>query len=197
MREQEKEGERERERRRDRYRYIYIYIRIHTYRQKKHLCNSNSFAGQCHAKPAFSPGNRALFWSKLGHFRDFSLRKVVFYWQQASDWLWLETQEAAQHVQNVHGFRVRTPICQMVPISRAYPPSPRAFMPLGVLPRQHKDDNTLKQGYGTMLQPSLGTVMTQEELLLRCSSLEAAPSITFITWSTKALPACLPPKCAV
>ena len=36
------------------------------------------------------------------------------------DWLWLETQEARQNVQNVHIFQVRRPICQMVPISRAY-----------------------------------------------------------------------------
>ena len=40
---------------------------------------------------------------------------------RASEWLWLETQEAPQNGQNVHGFQVTTPICHIVPVSRAYP----------------------------------------------------------------------------
>ena len=39
---------------------------------------------------------------------------------RASEWLWLENQEAPQNGQNVHGFPVRTPICHIVPVSRAY-----------------------------------------------------------------------------
>ena len=38
----------------------------------------------------------------------------------ASEWLWLETEEAPQKGQNVHGFQVRTPMCHFVPVSRAY-----------------------------------------------------------------------------
>ena len=37
-----------------------------------------------------------------------------------SNWLWLETQENPQNGQNVCGFQVRTPICHIVPVSRAY-----------------------------------------------------------------------------
>ena len=45
---------------------------------------------------------------------------------RVSWWLWLETQKAPWNGQNVHGFRVRTPICHIVPVSRAYgyPPPP-------------------------------------------------------------------------
>ena len=39
---------------------------------------------------------------------------------RASAWLWLENQDAPQNGQNVHGFPVRTPICHIVPVSRAY-----------------------------------------------------------------------------
>ena len=39
---------------------------------------------------------------------------------RASEWLWPETEEAPQNGQNVHGFRVRTPICHIAPVSRAY-----------------------------------------------------------------------------
>ena len=41
---------------------------------------------------------------------------------KASKSLWLENQEAPQNGQNVHGFQVRTPICHIVPVSRAQPP---------------------------------------------------------------------------
>ena len=41
---------------------------------------------------------------------------------RASAWLWLKTQETPQNRQNVHRFQVRTPICHIVPVSRAYPP---------------------------------------------------------------------------
>ena len=43
---------------------------------------------------------------------------------RASEWIWLETQETPQNGQNVRGFQVRTPICHIVPVSRAYPPPP-------------------------------------------------------------------------
>ena len=39
---------------------------------------------------------------------------------RASEWLWLEMLEAPQNGQNVRGFQVRTPICHIVPVSRAY-----------------------------------------------------------------------------
>ena len=39
---------------------------------------------------------------------------------RASAWLWLKTQETPQNGQNVHRFQVRTPICHIVPVSRAY-----------------------------------------------------------------------------
>ena len=53
---------------------------------------------------------------------------------RVSEWLWLENQEAPQNGQNVHGFPVRTPICHIVPISRAYlyilhPDKPRPSHP--------------------------------------------------------------------
>ena len=38
----------------------------------------------------------------------------------ASEWLWLDMQETPENGQNVHGFQVRTPICHIVPVSRAY-----------------------------------------------------------------------------
>ena len=45
---------------------------------------------------------------------------------KASEWLWLEHQEAPQTGQNVHGLQVRTPIRHIVPVSRTYnPPSKR------------------------------------------------------------------------
>ena len=40
--------------------------------------------------------------------------------KRGSIWLWLETQERPQNGQNVHSFQVRTPICHIVPVSRAY-----------------------------------------------------------------------------
>ena len=40
---------------------------------------------------------------------------------RASEWLWLENTETPQNGQNVHRFPVRTPICHIVPVSRAYP----------------------------------------------------------------------------
>ena len=39
---------------------------------------------------------------------------------RASEWLCLEMQETSQNGRNVHGFQVRTPICHIVPVSRAY-----------------------------------------------------------------------------
>ena len=39
---------------------------------------------------------------------------------RASKRLWLETPKSTQNGQNVHGFQVRTPICRIVPVSRAY-----------------------------------------------------------------------------
>ena len=36
---------------------------------------------------------------------------------RASEWLWLETH---QNGQNVQGMQVRTPICHIVPVSRAH-----------------------------------------------------------------------------
>ena len=44
----------------------------------------------------------------------------IFGINRASGWLWLEIQETHQNGQNVHGFQVRTPICHIVPVSRAY-----------------------------------------------------------------------------
>ena len=44
---------------------------------------------------------------------------------RAFEWLCLRTQQTPQNDQNVHGFQVKTPICHIVPVSRAYPsPSP-------------------------------------------------------------------------
>ena len=37
---------------------------------------------------------------------------------RASEWLWLETEEAPQNGQNVHGFQVRTPICHCTCFTR-------------------------------------------------------------------------------
>ena len=37
-------------------------------------------------------------------------------------WLCLKTRQTPQNGQNVHSFQVRTPICHIVPVSRAYPP---------------------------------------------------------------------------
>ena len=37
-------------------------------------------------------------------------------------WLYLKTRQSPQNGQNVHRFQVRTPICHIVPVSRAYPP---------------------------------------------------------------------------
>ena len=39
---------------------------------------------------------------------------------RASERLWLATQETSQKGQNVLSFQVRTPICHIVPVSRAY-----------------------------------------------------------------------------
>ena len=97
---------------------------------------------------AFSQGNRVFFRSKMGHFRSFRTTKIrrdfrgvgrkmahsstchdtsrkclftgIYSINRASEWLWLETEEAPQNGQNVHGFQVRTPICHIVPVSRAY-----------------------------------------------------------------------------
>ena len=49
----------------------------------------------------------------------------IYSTNRASEWLWPETQETPRNGQNVHGFQVRTPICHIVPVSRAYTP-PRA-----------------------------------------------------------------------
>ena len=48
---------------------------------------------------------------------------------RVSVWLRLKTQETPQNGQNVHRFQVRTPICHIVPVSRAYPypPPPLGF----------------------------------------------------------------------
>ena len=45
---------------------------------------------------------------------------LEFIVNRAPDWLWLEMQETPQNGQNVPGFQVRTPICHIVPVSRAY-----------------------------------------------------------------------------
>ena len=47
---------------------------------------------------------------------------------RASAWLWLKTQETLQNGQNVHRFQVRTPICHIVPVSRAYVPPPLSLI---------------------------------------------------------------------
>ena len=47
-------------------------------------------------------------------------KDVYFHINRASEWLWLATQETPQKGQNVLGFPVRTPICHIVPVSRAY-----------------------------------------------------------------------------
>ena len=39
---------------------------------------------------------------------------------RASGWLWPENEETPENDQKVHGFQVRTPICHIVPVSRAY-----------------------------------------------------------------------------
>ena len=39
-------------------------------------------------------------------------------------WPYLKTRRTPQNGQNVHRFQVRTPICHIVPVSRAYPPPP-------------------------------------------------------------------------
>ena len=41
--------------------------------------------------------------------------------KRAFEWLCLETQQTPLNGENVHGFLVRTPICHIVPVSRAYP----------------------------------------------------------------------------
>ena len=43
---------------------------------------------------------------------------------KASAWLWLKAQQTPQNGQNVHRLQVRTPICHIVPVSRAYPYTP-------------------------------------------------------------------------
>ena len=103
---------------------------------------------QC-GKLAFSQGNRALFWSKIGHFRRFGTTEIrsdfrgvwaqngtflllvlmppksgfsigIYSTKKGFDWPCLDTPEGPQDGQNVHGFQVRTPICHIVPVSRAY-----------------------------------------------------------------------------
>ena len=97
---------------------------------------------------AFSPGSHALFCSKWVIFGILTLQKKerlsrgldvkwnipstclaaskkwfstgIYSIKRASEWLWPETQETPQNGQNVHGFQVRTPICHIVPVSRAY-----------------------------------------------------------------------------
>ena len=65
-------------------------------------------------------------WTQNGTFLHLSrcLQKVAFTGiyskNRASGWLWLENQDAPQNGQNVHSFPVRTPICHIVPVSRAY-----------------------------------------------------------------------------
>ena len=100
---------------------------------------------------AFSQGNCALFWSKIGHFRRFGTTNIRRDFSKGLDvkwhipstcldastmwfstgicsinrtfkWLWLKTRQTPQNGQNVHRFQVRTPICHIVPVSRAYPP---------------------------------------------------------------------------
>ena len=44
---------------------------------------------------------------------------------RVSKWLWQANQETPQNGQNVHGFHVRTPICHIVHVSRAYPYTPK------------------------------------------------------------------------
>ena len=39
---------------------------------------------------------------------------------RAFKWLWLEAQGTPSNGQNVHGFQIITPICHIVPVSRAY-----------------------------------------------------------------------------
>ena len=48
---------------------------------------------------------------------------------KTSELLWLKPQQTPQNGQNVHGFPVRTPICHIVPVSRACPyiPPPGIF----------------------------------------------------------------------
>ena len=91
------------------------------------------------------------FWSKMGRFRfwhynikrDFrgiwsipstcldASRKWfstgTYSINRASERLWLETPQKPSKWPNVHGFQVRTPICHIVPVSRAYPPSPQMY----------------------------------------------------------------------
>ena len=47
-------------------------------------------------------------------------RTGIYSKNRASEWPWLEIRETHQNCQNVHGFQVRTPICHIVPVSRAY-----------------------------------------------------------------------------
>ena len=57
---------------------------------------------------------------------------------RTSELLWLKLQQTPQNGQNVHGFPVRTPICHIVPVSRAYgggglrPPQPPHFLGFGI-----------------------------------------------------------------
>ena len=70
------------------------------------------------------------FGHKMSHsfYLSWCLQKVasigIYSVSRAFEWIQLETQEATQNGQNVHGFRVRTPICHIVPVSRAYRGSP-------------------------------------------------------------------------
>ena len=55
--------------------------------------------------------------------------------KRAFKWLCLKTRQTPQSGQNVHRFQVRTPICHIVPVSRAYgyiyPPPPNSpYTPL-------------------------------------------------------------------
>ena len=74
-------------------------------------CNGETFEG---------------FGSKMAHsfYLYWCLQKVVFYWdflhKQGFQVRTARNPRADQNGQNLHGFQVRTPICHIVPVSRAY-----------------------------------------------------------------------------
>ena len=82
-----------------------------------------------------------------------------------------ETQQTPQAGQKVHRFQVRTPICHIVPVSRAYPPQPQPQISLldcwGLLSEASPDMKVQKLG------------------ALICV---VSTSILFKTWETDFLP---------
>ena len=66
-------------------------------------------------------GKPCIFLVQSGPFSAFCRVSIGSYSiNRASEWLWQEAQDTPQNGQDVHGFQVRTPVCHIVPVSRAY-----------------------------------------------------------------------------